>query len=199
MAAAFAEMERIATEEGATLIHPYDADHMVLGSATCGAEYLAQVPHLDTLIVPIGGGGMIAGMSAAAKLINPAIEVIGVEPEGADSMAQSLEQGHPVTLDRVNTLADSLGAPKALPITFGVAQKYLDRILRLPDSALLDGMDHLRRVLRMMAEPACAASLAALIGPLRDEMAGRHVGIIACGSNIGLQRYRDLLDKRSTL
>ena len=193
MGAAFAEMERIAAEDGATLMHPFEAPHMILGAATCGAEYLAQVPDLDVLIVPVGGGGLIAGMAAAAKAIRPEIEVIGVEPEGADSLARSLAAGAPVALERIDTLADSLGAPRAMPLSFGVAQTHVDRIVTLPDAALLEGMETLRRVLRIMAEPACAASLAALCGPLRDEMAGRRVGLIACGSNIGLERYSALM------
>ena len=195
MAAAFGEMERLA-DAGATMIHPFESPHMILGAATMGAEYLAQVPDLDVLVVPIGGGGMIAGMAAAAKLINPAIKVIGVEPVGGDSMTRSFAAGQPVTLDAVTTLADSLGAPKALPLSFGVARDNVDRIVMVPDSALLDAMEHMRRVLRIMAEPACAASLAALIGPLRDDIAGQNVGIIACGSNIGLPRCTDLLARR---
>ena len=194
MAAAFAEMERIATEGGAALMHPFEAEHMILGAATCGAEFLEQVGALDALIVPVGGGGLIAGMAAAAKLAQPAIEVIGVEPEGADSLSRSLAEGRPVTLDRIDTIADSLGSPKALPLSFGVAQRYVDRVVRLPDSALLAGMETLQRTLRIMAEPACAASIAALTGPLKDEMNGRRVGVIACGSNISRARYTSLLD-----
>ena len=193
MPAAFAEMERIAADEGATLMHPFEAEHMILGAATCGAEIMSQMDALDVLVVPVGGGGLIAGISAAAKSVRPEIEVIGVEPEGADSLSRSLAEGRPVTLDRIDTIADSLGSPKALPLSFGVARRYVDRVVRLPDSALRAGMRTFQRTLRIMAEPACAASIAAVIGPLKDEMAGRRVGVIACGSNISLERYTQLL------
>lgn len=196
MPAAFAAMERIA-QTGATLIHPFEAPHMVLGSATVAAEYLRQVPQIDTLVVPVGGGGLIAGMATAAKLIRPDIQIIGVEPIGADSIGQSISMGAPVTLDRIDTIADSLGAPFALPLTYGLAQANVDQMITLPDQSLLAGMEDLRRVLRLLAEPACAASLAAVKGPLRDQLAGRHVGIIACGSNIGLDRFTTLLAQRA--
>ncbi len=192
MAAAFAEMERIAGE-GATLMHPFEAPHMVLGAAACGAEFLAQAPDLDTLVVPVGGGGLIAGMALAFKLIQPEGQVIGVEPVGADSTSQSLAQGKPIVLERVATIADSLGAPKSLPMTFGLAQAHVDRMVQITDDEMRHGMRDYADVLRIMAEPACAASLAAIKGVLCDDLKGRRVGIIACGSNIGMDRYRSLL------
>ncbi len=192
MAAAFAAMNAAAAE-GRALMHPFEAAHMVLGSATCGLEYVTQAPDLDTFIVPIGGGGLISGMACAIKQLRPDAQVIGVEPFGADSMARSLEQGAPVTLDKVATIADSLGAPLALPYTFGVTQAHVDRIVRIADAEMLRAMDIYQHNLRITAEPACAASLAAIIGPLRDDLAGRRVGIIACGSNISLDRYATLM------
>lgn len=191
MPAAFAAME-VAVESGATLMHPFEAPHMVLGSATVGAEFLAQCADLDMLIVPIGGGGLIAGMARAAKLLRPQIEVIGVEPVGADSTTQSLAAGHPVALERISTIADSLGAPRAMPLTFSYAQMHIDRMVHVTDADMRSAMRHYFDVLRIIAEPACSASLAALIGPLRQEMAGRRVGIIACGSNISLDRFETL-------
>lgn len=195
MAAAFAAMTA-AAEAGRTLMHPFEGVHMTLGAATCGREYLEQVPHLDTFVVPIGGGGLISGMACAIKQSRPDAQVIGVEPFGADSMSQSFAAGRPVRLKKVDTIADSLGAPLAMPYSFGVAQEYVDRIVRVDDAELLDAMDHFQNILRITAEPACAASLAAILGPLADELAGRHVGIIACGSNIGLTRYRELISAR---
>ncbi len=192
MAAAFAEMERIA-DEGAALMHPFEARHMILGAAVCGAEFVAQSPDLDTLVVPVGGGGLIAGMALAFSLLRPEGQVIGVEPVGADSTTQSLANGGPVVLDRVATIADSLGSPKSLPMSFGLAQAHVDRMVLISDDAMRAGMRDYADVLRIIAEPACAASLAAIKGPLRDDLRGRRVGIIACGSNIGIKRYQDLL------
>ncbi|WP_245541094.1 threonine ammonia-lyase [Yoonia vestfoldensis] len=192
MAAAFAAMNAAAAQ-GRALMHPFEAAHMVLGSATCGLEYMTQAPDVDTFVVPVGGGGLISGMACAIKQLRPDAQVIGVEPFGADSMARSLEQGAPVTLDKVATIADSLGSPLALPYTFGVTQAHVDRIVRIDDAEMLRAMEIYQSTLRIMAEPACAASLAAIMGPLRNDLAGRRVGIIACGSNISLARYATLI------
>ncbi|PRY80297.1 threonine dehydratase [Yoonia maritima] len=192
MAAAFAAMND-AADAGRTLMHPFEGEHMTLGSAVCGAEYHAQAPQIDTYVVPIGGGGLISGMSCAIKQLNPKASVIGVEPFGADSMYRSFEAGTPATLDRVDTIADSLGAPYAMPYSYSVARANVDQIVRVEDAELLNAMNHYQRILRITAEPACAASLAAVLGPLRDDLAGRHVGIIACGSNISITRYAALM------
>ncbi|MCG3266461.1 threonine/serine dehydratase [Yoonia sp. I 8.24] len=192
MADAFAAMNACA-DVGRTLMHPFEGAHMTLGAATCGAQYQRQAPQVDTYVVPIGGGGLISGMACAIKQLKPAATVIGVEPFGADSMYQSFAAGVPVTLDRVDTIADSLGAPYAMPYSYGVAAAHVDRIVRVADTEMLRAMDHYQRNLRITAEPACAASLAAILGPLRDELKGRHVGIIACGSNISLTRYAELM------
>jgi threonine dehydratase len=192
MAAAFAAMNA-AAEEGRTLMHPYEADHMILGAATCGYEYAMQAPQVDTFVIPVGGGGMISGMACAIEQMNPDATVIGVEPFGADSMSQSFAAGQPVQLDRVATIADSLGAPLAMPLTYGVTRAYVDRIIKIEDQDMLAAMDVYQNILRITAEPACAASLAAIMGPLKAELAGRRIGIIACGSNISLGRYAELM------
>ena len=192
MAAAFAAMNDAAAG-GRTLMHPFEAAHMTLGAATCGIEYARQAPEVDTFIVPIGGGGLISGMACAIRQVRPDAQVIGVEPFGADSMFRSLEQGAPVTLDRVATIADSLGSPLAMPYSFGIVQHYVDRTVRIADADMLAAMEIYQSTLRITAEPACAASLAAILGPLRDDLKGRHVGIIACGSNISLTRYAALM------
>ncbi len=193
MPAAFAEMDRVVAQEGRAILHPFDGDHMMLGAAVCGAEYAEQAPQIDTLVVPVGGGGLIGGMGAAFKVVNPGSAVIGVEPVGADSMTRSLAAGHPVALDRIATIADSLSAPRAMPQSFAVAQAVIDRMVHVTDDQMRAGMGHYMDVLRILAEPACAASLAAICGPLRDDLAGRHVGIIACGSNISLPRHAAIM------
>lgn len=192
MAGAFAGMNA-AAEAGRALMHPFEAEHMILGSATCGCEYARQAPQIDTYVIPIGGGGMISGMACAIKQMNPAARVIGVEPYGADSMTQSFAAGHAVRIEEVATIADSLGAPLAMPLTYGVVKAHVDAIVRIEDAEMLAAMDVYQQILRITAEPACAASLAALLGPLKDDLAGRHVGIIACGSNISLARYAELM------
>lgn len=192
MASAFAAMNDAAAR-GRIVMHPFEADHMILGAATCGREYALQAPDIDTFVVPIGGGGLSGGMAAAIKQMLPDAQVIGVEPTGADTMWRSLAAGSPQSINVVATIADSLGAPYALPQTFAVAQAYLDEVVRIEDHDMLRAMAQYQDILRITAEPACAASLAALTGPLRDRVAGRHVGLIACGSNISLTRYEELM------
>jgi threonine dehydratase len=192
MASAFAAMNDAAAS-GRVMMHPFEADHMILGSATCGAEYVAQAPDVDTFVIPVGGGGMISGMASAIRQFRPDATVIGVEPFGADSMTRSFAAVEPVRLDRVATIADSLGAPLAMPMTFAVAREYVDEIVRIEDIDMLRAMELYQTILRITAEPACAASLAAILGPLKNRLAGRHVGIIACGSNISLGRYTALM------
>lgn len=192
MPAAFALMEAEA-EKGRFLMHPFEGEHMALGSAALGAEYVRQAPDVGIFVVPIGGGGLIGGMSTAIKLLRPDATIIGVEPFGADSMKRSFEAGEPVRLERIDTIADSLGSPLAMPYTYGLACANVDEIIHITDEAMIEGMRGYGEVLRIIAEPACAASLAAVCEPLKDRLKGQKVGIIACGSNIGQDRYRGLL------
>jgi threonine dehydratase len=190
--AGFARVREIEAE-GRVLIHPFEGRTTALGTATVGAELCEQVPDLDAVIVPIGGGGLCAGVSSAVKLMNPACRVYGVEPEGADSMHRSFAAGEPRSIDRVATIADSLGAPYALPFSFELCRRNVDRLVRVSDDQLRDAMRVLLRVGKLAVEPAGAAATAALLGPLRDELRGRRVAVIVCGSNIDAQSYATLL------
>ncbi|MCP4314760.1 MAG: pyridoxal-phosphate dependent enzyme [Hyphomicrobiales bacterium] len=196
IATAMDEMHSIADENGSTIMHPFEAGHMTLGAATLGAEILEDIPDLDCMIVSVGGGGLISGISSAIGQAKPECEIIGVEPFGADSLSRSFETGEPVHIGKVDTFADSLGSPAALPYSYSVARKFVDSLVRIEDSAMLDAMVHMRNALKITAEPACAAALAAAIGPLRDRMDGKNVCVLACGSNIGPERYGKLLAGR---
>ncbi len=193
IADAFQVMETRVSQDGLTMIHPFEGKNMTLGSATCGAEFIAQEPDLDVFIVPVGGGGLIGGLAAAVKLAKPSARVIGVEPFGADSMFQSFKQGKPVRIDNIDTIADSLASPTAMPFSYGVAKQYVDEVVRVGDDELLNAMRIYQHVLGLMIEPACAASLAAALGPLKEVIQGRNVGLIACGSNMGMPRYQELM------
>lgn len=192
IASAFARMDALATA-GATPLHPFESPFMTLGAATVGLEMLTDTPDLDAIVVPVGGGGLISGISLAAKLIRPDIRIYGVEPVGANSMTRSLQIGSPQRLDKVETIADSLGSPLAMPYSFGLAKQYVDQMVEIEDDEMARAMALLFDGLKIVAEPACAASTAAIIGPLKNELEGKKVGIIACGSNIGAARYNELL------
>ena len=181
---AFARVKQIEAEEGRTFVHPFEGPLTVLGTATLGAEIVEQLPDLDAVIVPIGGGGLAAGVAAAVKRARPSILVFGVEPEGADTMSRSLAAGSPQAIDKVRTIADSLGAPYAAPYSFGLCQRYLDAVVLVDDDALRRAMYLLFASAKLAVEPAGAAATAALCGPLRERLAGKRVGVIVCGANI---------------
>jgi threonine dehydratase len=190
---AFALAQQLVETEQRTMVHPFDGPRIAEGTATVGLEFMQQVPGLDAVVVPVGGGGLCAGIAAAVKQINPACRVYGVEPVGADAMYRSFQAGEPVRLDRVDTIADSLGAPYALPYSHGVCQRFVDEIVRVDDDALCRSMAHLFRDMKLVAEPAAAAATAALLGPLRERLDGQRVGLVVCGTNIDAQRFNEAL------
>jgi threonine dehydratase len=191
--AGFQMVERIAHEEGRALIHPFEGRTTALGTATLGLELCEQVQQLDAVIVPIGGGGLCAGVSSAVKLMKPDCRVFGVEPEGADSMYRSFQAGEPRSIERVATIADSLGAPYALPITFQMCRRNVESIVRVSDAELKDAMRFLLTNAKLAVEPAGAAATAALRGPLREELRGKRVALIVCGSNIDAGTFARLV------
>jgi threonine dehydratase len=181
---AFTRVQEIETGEGRSFVHPFEGPLTVLGTATLGLELAEQVPELDAVIVPIGGGGLGAGVAAALKQAQPRCQVLGVEPEGADSMRRSLLAGSPQKIDAVRTIADSLGAPYAAPYSFGVCQRFLDDVVLVDDDALRRAMLLLFASAKLAVEPAGAAATAALCGPLRARLEGKRVAVIVCGANI---------------
>ena len=197
VAAAFETAQRIEAEEGRTFVHPYEGPRTAQGTATLGLEWLEQVPDLEAVVVPIGGGGLIAGVGSAVKQLRPDCRVLGVEPVGADSMWRSFAAGSPQRIERVATIADSLGAPYALPYSFAVCRQVVDEIVRVEDAALVDAMRLAFDGLKLALEPAGAAALAATLGPLRDQLAGRRVGVLVCGSNIDQASFGRLLGRSS--
>jgi threonine dehydratase len=174
----------IVAAEGRTFIHPFEGPLTALGTATLGLELCEQAPDLDAVIVPIGGGGLCAGLATAVKIALPRCQVFGVEPEGADSMHRSLAAGTPQSIEAVRTIADSLGAPHAAPYSFELCRRALDDLVLVDDDAMRRAMGLLFRGVKLAVEPAGAAATAALLGPLRERLRGRRVGVIVCGSNI---------------
>jgi threonine dehydratase len=181
---AFARVKEIEDAEGRSFVHPFEGPLTALGTATLGLELVRQVEGLDAVIVPIGGGGLAAGVAAAVKLLRPQAQVFGVEPTGADTMRRSFDAGSPQGIDKVRTIADSLGAPHAAPYSFALCRKYLDDVVLVDDDALRRAMYLLFSQAKLAVEPAGAATTAALLGPLRDRLAGRRIALVVCGSNI---------------
>ncbi|MEO0469547.1 MAG: threonine/serine dehydratase [Bacteroidota bacterium] len=181
---AFATVKAIEEEEGKTFIHPFEGEGCAIGTGMVGMEFAEQVDNLDAVILPIGGGGLAAGMAAAIHQLQPACQLLGVEPTGADSMSRSFQTGKPEKIDKVRSIADSLGAPFALPYSFTICKELIEEIVLVEDDALRNSMKLMFSELKLAAEPACAASLTALLGPLKEKLSGQKVGVIACGSNI---------------
>ncbi len=186
---AFALAEAIRDREGRFLVHPFEGPQTAAGTATIGLEICDQLEQFDAVIVPVGGGGLCAGIAGVVTQLRPGCEVYGVEPTGADSMYRSFLASAPVRLDKVTTIADSLGAPYALPYSFSLCKASVKEIVLVTDEQLQSAMRSLFRELRIAVEPACAASTAALFGPLADRLRGRRVVLIFCGSNIDWPTY----------
>lgn len=190
---AFDRVQAIVAQEQRHFVHPFEGLTTALATAGVGREFALDITGLDAVIVPVGGGGLAAGVSAAVKLTQPDCRVFGVEPVGADSMSRSFAAGAPVHLDAVDTIADSLGAPMALPISFALCKDNIDRIATVHDDEIRAAMRTIYESLSLAVEPACAAAIAALHGPLQDELAGKRVGVIFCGSNIDIDLWSALV------
>ena len=189
----FERAEMSQKNDGRTFIHPFEGPLTLQGSATAGKEFAEQVPQLDAMILPIGGGGLAAGFGSALKQIWPDILIYGVEPEGANTMSLSFNAGTTVSLESVHSIADSLAPPKTEPYTLDVCRDVIEEIVLVEDALLIDAMRTVFHDLRLAVEPAAAATAAALKGPLRSKLSGARVGTICCGTNIGLNDFWSLV------
>jgi threonine dehydratase len=199
VAQAFERVRQIQEEEGRTFIHPFEGPRTMLGPATLGLELMNQAGALDAVIIPVGGGGLAAGVAAAIKQIQPGCQVIGVEPTGADTMYRSLQAGSPQSLDKVRTIADSLGAPHAEPYSFEVARRTIDEVVLIEDDDMRRGLALLFRSMKLAVEPAGAAATAALCGPLRGRLTGKRIALVVCGANLDAATFSRELAAGETL
>lgn len=198
---AFAEMYRLQAERGLTLVHPYDDPQTIAGQGTIGLEILEDLPDLglgtgagrDTIVVPIGGGGLIAGVALAIKTQRPGVRIIGVEPEGAATMHTALALGQPVQLTDINTIADGLTAPLAGVLNLALVREYVDAVVLLDDEAILTGLRFLLERAKLVTEPAGAAAVAALLAGAVAVEPGATVVALLGGGNIDLARLKGYL------
>jgi threonine dehydratase len=186
---AFEAARRIESAEGRAFIHPFEGRNTILGTATVGLELGDAVPDLDAVIVPVGGGGLCAGVACAIKQLQPGCRVYGVEPEGADTMHRSFAAGKPQSIDKVRTFADSLGTPYAARYGFALCRRYVDQLVMIDDGAMRRAMKLIFDGMKLAVEPACAAATAALCGPLRERLSGMRVAVLLSGSNIDFETY----------
>jgi threonine dehydratase len=189
--AAFAMANKIRDEEGRFFVHPFDGPSIARGTGTMGLEICEQLDEFDAVVIPVGGGGLISGAANAIRQLRPDCEVIGVEPEGADSMHRSFAAGEPRSIEQVGTIADSLGAPFAMPYSFTLTRDNVQRLALVSDDQLRKAMGFLFQHMKIAVEPACAATTAALFGPLRESLAGKRVVLVYCGSNIDWKTFAE--------
>lgn len=173
----------IAEERGMTVIPPYDHPHIIAGQGTAARELLEQVDALDTLVMPIGGGGLIAGCAVAAKGLRPNLRIFGVETEGADDVRQSLERGERVTIAPPPTVADGIRTTSPGRLTFPIIQRHVEQVLVVSDAAVLEALRFILLRLKLVAEPTGAVGPAAVLGGLLPPECHR-VGVVLCGGNI---------------
>lgn len=158
-----AAARQFAEETGATFIHPFDHVDVVTGQGTCGLEVVEQAPELKTVLIPTGGGGLLAGMAIAIKSLRPDVRVVGVQAEGAAAYPPSLAQGAPIQLETMNTMADGIAVGRPGDITFAAVQEYVDEIVTVSESSLARALLSLVERAKQVVEPAGAAAFAAMM------------------------------------
>ena len=184
---------RIVVERSATLVAPFDDPLVVAGQGTAALELIEDAGGLDVLVVPVGGGGLIAGCATAVKALCPGARVVGVEPAAADDYRRSLTAGRRIRIDVPRTIADALQVPTPGELTFPIAQARVDAIVTVSDAELVDAMRFGFERLKLVLEPGGAAGLAALLSG-RVELGGRdRAGVILSGGNLDPLRFAELL------
>lgn len=177
---------------GAYFLHPYDDDDMITGHGTLALEVLEDLPDADVIVVGVGGGGLIAGLAVGATR-RPGVRVIGVEPEGAAAMRRALDAGRPVPLDTVRTVADGLAAPVAGMRPLEIVRRLVEDVVVVPDEVILDGLRFLAARAKLVAEPAGAAAVGALLAGRVRVGPGERVVAIVSGGNVDPSRFAELL------
>jgi threo-3-hydroxy-L-aspartate ammonia-lyase len=186
---------RLARERGVELVRPYDDPLVMAGQGTTALELLEDVPDLDLVVVPVGGGGLIAGCATAAKALRPGIRIVGVEPEAGDDTRRSLAAGERVQVGVPRTIADGLQTAEPGEFTFEVNRRLVDEVVTVSDDEILDAMAFLFDRLKIVAEPSGAVGVAALLMGRLGAAAGK-VGVVISGGNVGAARFAALLGGR---
>ncbi len=194
---AFEHARALERERGLTFVHPFEDPMVVAGAGTLGAEILEDLGEPDVVVVPVGGGGLISGVALAIKETRPATRVIGVEPVGAQTVTRALAAGHPVNPGAMQTIADGLAAPFTGALNLAIIQRYVDAIVLVTDDDLRAAMRLLLERAKLLAEPAGAAGVAALLAGLLAgkiaDVAGQRVVAVISGGNVAIEALPALL------
>ncbi|MFP5348411.1 MAG: threonine ammonia-lyase [Gammaproteobacteria bacterium] len=181
-----AHADELVKQRGYTYIHGFDDPAVIAGQGTMGLEILEQVPNVDAIVAPIGGGGLIAGLGLAVKSLRPNVKLIGVEAEHAPSYTAALAAGKPVMSDTKPTLADGLAVGRVGDNAFAIARRYVDRVVAVDEEALALAVFRLIELEKSVIEGAAASPLAAFLRDGLKELRGQHVVLTLCGGNIDL-------------
>ena len=189
-----ARAEAEAAARGLTMVPPFDHEWIIAGQGTAGLEILHQLPNVAAVLVPIGGGGLIAGVAAAIKLSNPNVLVIGIEPRGAAAMKDSVDAGHPITLAKTESIADGLMPVRPGDLTFAHVQKFVDLVITVDDPDIAKAVLWIFANAKVVAEPSGAATTAAVLSGALDaaiKVSGPIVAVVS-GGNMAPTRIAEL-------
>ena len=195
---ALAHLEVLREEQGLTLVHPYDQPEVLLGNGSCGLEILEDLPDVDVVVIGVGGGGLLGGVTVALKERRPSVRVYAVEPVRSAALKLALDAGEPVRLTPAS-VADGLNAPIVGRLALDIARRYLDGIVLLDDATILGGLRFAVERLKQVLEPAGATALAAVLTgeiPIRQ---GERVCVILSGGNVAVDRLGELLEMATPL
>jgi threonine dehydratase len=182
---------------GYVMVPPFDHEWIIEGQGTCGLEILEQIPDATAVVVPIGGGGLVAGVAAAVKQLRPDVSVIGVEPAGAAKMTASLTAGRPVTIDRVDTIADGLMPVRPGDVTFEHVRAFVDRVVTVDDEKIADAALWLFFEAKQVVEPSGAATVAAVLNDREGVFGDGKVVAVLSGGNVAPATLAALQDKKT--
>ena len=191
---AYARACEICREEGATFLHPYNDPEVIAGQGTLGLEILGDLPSVDIVIVPAGGGGLLAGVAAAIKQVNPRVKVYGVQAEGADAIARSFREGKLVTTETASTIADGIAVKAPGDISVDLIRRYADGVLTVSDTAIADAILLLLERCKQVVEPAGATPLAAVLSGALD-VKGKRVVCVLSGGNIDVSFIQSIIER----
>jgi threo-3-hydroxy-L-aspartate ammonia-lyase len=184
--------DELARERGMVLVPPYDDLRIMSGQGTVGAELVEDAGDLDILVVPVGGGGLIAGCATATKAVQPGLRVVGVEPEAGDDHRRSKQAGHRVEVPVPRTIADGLQVSVPGELTWEVNARLVDEFVVVSDAEIVRAMAFLFERMKIVVEPSGAVGVAVLLEG-RVDVSGKRVGVILSGSNVGTERFSELM------
>jgi len=174
--------EEIVAEQGYVMIPPFEHADVIAGQGTCGLEILEQLPEVATILVPVGGGGLLAGIATAIAALKPSVRVIGVEPAGAAKLAAALAASHPVTLDKTGSIADGLLPLSIGSLPFAQMRDQVHESVQVSDDDIVKAMRYLHQDIHMRVEPSGAATTAALIARVVPDLQGPVVAVVSGGN-----------------